>query len=186
MNELVIEENNIIKSTVKRIDYIDIVKGITIILMIIGHVSNIPTILRTFIFSFHMPLFFIISGYTFKKKKQTKLLKSSIRRLIIPYLLTGITMLILNIIISIKNQEIKNILNLIKNSFLSILWGSGAREICPTGIQPIGAIWFLLAMFWGGLIFNSILQTKRPIIWILIISYTSYLSLFYLYLYRCY
>lgn len=85
-------------------------------------------------------------------------------------------MLILNIIISIKNQEIKNILNLIKNSFLSILWGSGAREICPTGIQPIGAIWFLLAMFWGGLIFNSILQTKRPIIWILIISYTSYLS----------
>ena len=176
MNELVIEENNIIKSTVKRIDYIDIVKGITIILMIIGHVSNIPTILRTFIFSFHMPLFFIISGYTFKKKKQTKLLKSSIRRLIIPYLLTGITMLILNIIISIKNQEIKNILNLIKNSFLSILWGSGAREICPTGIQPIGAIWFLLAMFWGGLIFNSILQTKRPIIWILIISYTSYLS----------
>lgn len=70
MNELVIEENNIIKSTVKRIDYIDIVKGITIILMIIGHVSNIPTILRTFIFSFHMPLFFIISGYTFKKKNK--------------------------------------------------------------------------------------------------------------------
>ena len=33
----------------------DIVKGITILIMIVGHVASIPQQLRNFIFSFHMP-----------------------------------------------------------------------------------------------------------------------------------
>ena len=36
----------------------DIVKGITILIMIVGHVASIPQQLRNFIFSFHMPVFF--------------------------------------------------------------------------------------------------------------------------------
>lgn len=43
--------------------WLDIAKGITIILMVIGHTS-IPDVLSNFIFSFHMPLFFIASGWT--------------------------------------------------------------------------------------------------------------------------
>jgi fucose 4-O-acetylase-like acetyltransferase len=51
----------------KREDVFDIMKGVGIILMIIGHCA-IPRLLWHFIFSFHMPLFFIISGFFFKPK----------------------------------------------------------------------------------------------------------------------
>ena len=43
----------------QRIDWIDIAKGIGIFLMVVGHTS-IPSFLSNYIFSFHMPLFFII------------------------------------------------------------------------------------------------------------------------------
>lgn len=42
----------------QRIDWIDFAKGITILLVIIGH--NVSGPLRGAIFSFHMPLFFIL------------------------------------------------------------------------------------------------------------------------------
>lgn len=48
------------KTVKKRIDYLDIARGIAIILMIIGHV--VSGYKRVIIFSFHMPLFIIISG----------------------------------------------------------------------------------------------------------------------------
>lgn len=46
-----------------RLKWLDIAKGIAIILMVIGHTS-IPSTLSRFIFAFHMPLFFIASGWT--------------------------------------------------------------------------------------------------------------------------
>lgn len=56
-----------------RLRCLDISKGIGIILMVIGH-SSLPNIIQDYIYSFHMPLFFIISGmltnwykYDFKK-----------------------------------------------------------------------------------------------------------------------
>ena len=47
----------------KRIDWLDIAKGIAILCIIIGH-SFGKNRIGVFIFSFHMPLFFILSGYT--------------------------------------------------------------------------------------------------------------------------
>jgi fucose 4-O-acetylase-like acetyltransferase len=46
-----------------RKSWVDIAKGIAIILMVLGH-SSLPSVLQNFIFAFHMPLFFIASGYT--------------------------------------------------------------------------------------------------------------------------
>ena len=45
-----------------RLQYIDVLKGIAIILVLIGHrsVNECGTV---FIYMFHMPLFFFISGY---------------------------------------------------------------------------------------------------------------------------
>lgn len=43
--------------------WIDIAKGIGIILMVIGH-ADAPRLLKNWIYGFHMPLFFIIAGYT--------------------------------------------------------------------------------------------------------------------------
>lgn len=45
-----------------RLSWLDISKGVAIIMMVIGHTS-IPDALSRFIWSFHMPLFFIASGW---------------------------------------------------------------------------------------------------------------------------
>lgn len=45
-----------------RLLWLDVAKGMTILLMIVGHTS-IPGIISNFIFAFHMPLFFIASGW---------------------------------------------------------------------------------------------------------------------------
>lgn len=46
---------------------VDIAKGIAITLMVLGH-SGVPEMGRAFIYMFHMPLFFILSGWCFKEK----------------------------------------------------------------------------------------------------------------------
>ena len=87
------------ESDKKRIEYIDIAKGIGIILMVLGHIpafSNNYKFAYKFIYAFHMPLFFIISGYLFAYKyKQNQIvtgeyLVKKIRTLLVPYFLFGI------------------------------------------------------------------------------------------------
>ena len=54
----------------REIEYISVMRGIASILVVIGHYlpENSPAWYETmnkFIYSFHMPLFFIISGYVY-------------------------------------------------------------------------------------------------------------------------
>lgn len=51
-----------------RVEAIDIAKGIGIILVYFGHIPPTPDI-KTFIYSFHMPLFFFLSGIFMDEKK---------------------------------------------------------------------------------------------------------------------
>ena len=46
----------------KRIVWIDIAKGLGIILVIAGHLFRYDSYISTVIFSFHMPLFFFFAG----------------------------------------------------------------------------------------------------------------------------
>ena len=75
----------------KRIEYLDIAKGIGILLVVLGHndFEVISVFVQRLIYSFHMPLFFFLSGYflnaaipffEFVKKRFNSLLK--------PYLFT--------------------------------------------------------------------------------------------------
>lgn len=49
-----------------RLDWVDISRGIAITLMVLGH-SSLPTPIQSFIYSFHMPFFFFISGMLSKQ-----------------------------------------------------------------------------------------------------------------------
>lgn len=46
---------------------LDIIKGIGIILMVVGH-SGSPDYVHDIIYTFHMPLFFIASGWFFSER----------------------------------------------------------------------------------------------------------------------
>ena len=53
----------------KRIDTFDIAKGLVILLVILGHMMWLSLIPSQWIFSFHMPFFFIMSGLFFNPQK---------------------------------------------------------------------------------------------------------------------
>ncbi len=97
---------------IKRISYLDSLKGILIISVIIGH-SNvnliIPHLTQT-IYSFHMPLFFILSGFFLHRKENIfNHLKKSYKAYIKPYIYTCLVSLLLIIIKYIITNENKYI-----------------------------------------------------------------------------
>lgn len=70
-----------------RYNWIDSLKGFGVILVILGHLPTFPE-LHKYIFSFHMPLFFFISGYLFNQKKYSQagtFITSRVRSLLFPY-----------------------------------------------------------------------------------------------------
>ena len=88
INDLVYNE---VDDESKHILWIDIAKGIAIVAVIIGH--NIDGEINNLINSFHMPLFFFVSGYTFKANRE-KYIKD-FKRLIVPYIILVIIQTIL-------------------------------------------------------------------------------------------
>jgi fucose 4-O-acetylase-like acetyltransferase len=69
----------------QRYNWIDWAKTIGILLVIMGHGGLVSDEYKQFIYSFHMPLFFIISGYLFKSLPLKDRLKKDMHSLIIPY-----------------------------------------------------------------------------------------------------
>ena len=62
-----------VQNLTDRLDWIDIAKGIGIISVLMGH--NVSQ-LKPIIYAFHMPLFFILAGYTIRKIEKEKLVKA--------------------------------------------------------------------------------------------------------------
>lgn len=74
-------------------DWVYIAKGIGMILVVFGHFhpENSPryySVINALIYSFHMPLFFIISGllYDYKKLPYSEFVKTKTKRLAIPFM----------------------------------------------------------------------------------------------------
>ena len=110
----------------KRIEWIDAVKGLGIILVILGHMT-IPQMVRRFIFSFHMPLFFFVSGYLFKNNFSKTWCLRKCDSLLIPYALYGF------LTIAVMHLFAKVPLDVMLGSFLR---GNG-----------VGVLWFLMCLF---------------------------------------
>lgn len=72
-----------------RFNVIDVTKGIGILLVVFAHVYYGHDAL-VLIYSFHMPLFFIVSGLLFRKEKNPEFLpflKKRAKRLLVPYVI---------------------------------------------------------------------------------------------------
>lgn len=95
---------------------IDILRGLLIILVVIGHFNN--GIAHDIIFLFHMPLFFIISGYLLKREHLTEknyILNKS-KSLMIPYAVY----LLIDLFIVRRDCSM--------NSIVHALWGGRAVQ----------------------------------------------------------
>ncbi len=133
-----------------RIEYLDIAKALGIIFVVIGHSGMV---IGKFIYLFHMPLFFLISGYFYKDKYSYSFLDFLIKRiksLYIPFLQFELVFLLLhNIFFSLNiysgNPNTNAIQGLysandyLKNAF-SILFFNGTELL-------LAPLWFLTVLF---------------------------------------
>lgn len=144
----------------KRVDTFDIMKFFGIMMVIIGHMTHY---FEHVIFSFHMPLFFIIAGYFYHSKGIKESFAKDVKHLIYPYVLTALAIVLtyLSCSVIIENVDIKYWL-------IAMVYGSGSvnhSSILLAKVPPIGAIWFLLALFWCKNIYNVVNHyTKKPMI----------------------
>lgn len=123
----------------KRIEWIDVAKGIAMICVILVHVEEhfMPpgTLVSTKIpiYTFHMPLFFFMSGYLFSMKNSFgEFLKNKCRRILIPYICLGILL-----------------------SLFHAFW---------QGRNPFGDPWFQPGVFWGSL-WGLLVQNRMWTFW---------------------
>ena len=148
----------------KRDDVFDILKGIGIILMVLGHCLGLCGA-RSFIYLFHMAIFFICSGVFFKEKQYesaSSLIKFSagkIQRLYFPFALFNIFLILihnflLNINVYISNPELVSPED--NNNYLFYEYYSPSKIfkliistlLMGHGEQLAGATWFLRVLFW--------------------------------------
>ena len=139
----------------------DIMKCIGILSVIAGH-CIIPDMLHRFIYMWHMPLFFFVSGYFYRPKSEKEVAKNSIRGLIIPYFVTFAVILTVTIIYDILYDKSLT-LNRIQG-LLTIRYYFDSTEMKYGGA---GALWFLPALFWCRVLYNTCNRSisNNPIKW---------------------
>lgn len=149
------------KNNSKGYNNISIAKGIGILLMVVGH-AGCPSAMRSFIYMFHMPLFFIISGYCFKDYYLTDLksfAQKRIRGLYVPFVKYSLLFILLHNVfyrIGIFNAEYGSGVASEYYSIRTICIHSAQSFLLINHEQLISAVWFIAALFVGYFIFYGV------------------------------
>lgn len=153
-------------TTVNREKWIDNAKGIAILAVIVGHCSGgLEGIWDfSFVYGFHLVVFFLLAGYTFKKKEWGKnYVNGKFRRLMVPYFYTCLAIAATDIAttyFSSDNRGSAAITEVIGKDLIRSFFASGSiTKFGDIEIGTrIGAIWFLPAMFFALVIFQRLVQ----------------------------
>lgn len=157
--------------------WIDACKGIGILLVLLGHVS--PPFMK-FIYGFHMPLFFIISGYVFKKENFQISFALYLKKLLKSYLFPYGILCFVNLFLEMGRNLILHIpdkADLLYHYLCGIIYSRGSQEWMPN----CSPLWFLTGLIMALLLFYAIgnrKSRKLQIIFILFCPGISYIFYF--------
>ncbi len=132
----------------KRIYYLDIAKGLGVVLVILGHIVDLTIPTRQFITSFHMPLFFILSGMIIHVTEETErdmksIVKRKLRSIAMPYFSFSL--------LSLMVEAVAIVL------FNNGLWSTFREHLFATVcLAGASVFWFLPALFFGELLFIAV------------------------------
>lgn len=165
----------------KRINYLDIAKGIGMLCVIAGHMGINK--IAAAVHPFHMPMFFLISGYLLDACQDMHMyIRRKMRQLLIPYIFTCMGVCILSVLKSCILLGTDQIWEALSGSILSSFYGAGVNYNLPYPIKEIGAVWFLLALLWALLIVKFFVHMENGWVYIGIIAYISYITAQYIWL----
>lgn len=120
-----------------RTQSVDIAKGILIILVVVAHAQ--ADIVHDIIFIFHMPLFFVISGFLIRQEKllKTGYVRGKIKHLIIPYMIY----LMLDMLLVRKTLSV--------HDWMYALWG---------GRAVTGVYWYITCFLFTLFLLSTLLK----------------------------
>ncbi|MCH5337433.1 MAG: acyltransferase family protein [Acetatifactor sp.] len=139
----------------ERLNYLDMLKGIGIVLVVLGHTPTLSEDIRTWIISFHMPLFFIVSGILFAFKDSSRepfrpYLSKRFKSTMIPYFWFSL----LNIGIDVCRLYVRP-----ENVGAEVI----TEDILQTfSFFGISVLWFLSTAFLGELCLYGLLKKCPP------------------------
>lgn len=162
----------------RRIRYFDMSKGVGILCVVLGH-SAIETLgvaqseiaegLLAFCFSFHMPLFFLIAGYFIHADRPFAWHKEA-RQLIYTYLLSAVAVVVGAAAIAALQHA--DVMERVRYWGMAAIYGAGDTNTPAPTLWPvegrIGALWFLLAMFWARLLIHWIAKLPWSPLWVVL------------------
>lgn len=142
-----------------RVEWIDFAKGIGILIVIIAHLAIVDArgnVVRGLAFSFHMPLFFILSGMTFRCSADIDAFAKRSRRAAKHLLTPVIFVFALSILLAnLKHPDLWRSLDYWKRTVYSLIVGSGVKEtFYDVQVPALGIPWFFLALFFGRTLFD--------------------------------
>lgn len=145
----------------KRLDYLDMTKGIGIILVVIGHSTFAGESLLTWIASFHMPLFFIVTGMLLQhtQEENTKfsaIIRKKAKSIMLPFISFSMIYLLMDTGMLLLHMGSKT-----KLDFIYAVIGTFT-------CYGISTLWFLPALFLGEISFLYIRKKYNHVITILI------------------
>lgn len=156
-----------------RIEWVDIAKALSIWLMVFAHANLKSETLECMIYAFHMPVFFILSGYLDKGKAfSLSLLTRNIKSLIIPYFIYSFLGLSICWISPIAHPELYYGMDNLLDIYKAAIKGMFLMEdkVRPNSFMPIGCLWFLPALFLCKIVWSTILSclNSRYPYWVII------------------
>lgn len=134
-------------SSRKRVDYLDVAKGIAILSVVVGHTFSAydpGSFLNKLIYSFHMPLFFILSGYFYKPQEFKPALIKKVKGLLMPYIIINLLRCLLTAVLDGFTSKV------LTDYFFPALYGNGSTPkvaLSLVNVKIVGMTWFLIAMF---------------------------------------
>ena len=140
----------------QRINWVDQLKGFSIILVVYGH--NLP-IVDIYIDSFRIPLFFLIAGFFHPKEASftLKTIKKRSKQILIPYFLWSFLLFIFWFFIGRKYGDSVNLDLSVTKNFLGIFFAQGGHEYMNWGIT----MWFLPSIFLSFIFFGMVRKLKK-------------------------
>lgn len=172
-------DNSLRQSKGKRIIYLDVVKAIAICLVCIGHVPMLVTmshasVLHDWIYSFHMPLFMLLSGY-FSLHSFSRPFPQFISRKAVQLLLPAVTVPFMTVVLMSLHTD--NYFILARNEMIGGLWFLKTLFLCYLYVWiikrlPLSDAWLcLISVIFACLVPHGYFLQFN---WLLIFFWTGY------------
>ena len=148
----------------ERIHWIDTLRAIAIILVVLGHTPGIQNYQQAvkYIYSFHIPLFFLISGILFNPKLTentfSQFLQSQFWALMVPYSAWGLLTYVPWVILARHHGSYPDLSPF--KPLVGLVYGTGSG----TWLIHNGALWFLPCLFSTRVFFFMTLKYCAPLL----------------------